>query len=466
MAVARNRLPLAGLLPKCDCGVETQASEAVRIQANMARKSGDTETENYDLCASVVPTYETGVFLALNAIENSVMVMNSPRCALIRGMKVFGHHDLLSTVYSSRGEHRLMSTNWTRYEDVCGDETGFSNLLRHAATQHSSAWLFAFQNISSFASGFDLHGLVDGVCDETGARIISVDGPRLDGDWLDGYDEVLSKVLEWRLRGSDLAQVTPLMVAGHLFTRNEADEVANVAEIKRLLDALGIEGAELMLSGGTLPLTPLAVEKFALFPYAGARTRAVVARSSGVAADVELPIGIGGTVKWLEDLGRLTGKEESAAKLVERELQALIPWVQWIVPEYLTGRRALVVGDPHLVSGLLAFLCELGIEVTTSLVVTSHDRGRLDFPHCPNPSIEQFVDCSRPGSVDFAIGNGVFAPLSQQCDLPYIEIGYPSYLTHALYERPFLGFAGARCIIDSIFNTLLRKEERSSGHAP
>ena len=39
---------------------------------------------------------------------------------------------------------------------------------------------------------------------------------------------------------------------------------------------------------------------------------------------------------------------------------------------------------------------------------------------------------------------------------PVVELGFPSYFTHALYERPFLGFAGALAFIDSMANELRR----------
>ena len=70
--------------------------------------------------ASLVPPYETGVFLGLNAVENAVVVANSPRCSFVRGLKVFVHNDLASTVYRSSGRHRLITTEWEGLEDALG----------------------------------------------------------------------------------------------------------------------------------------------------------------------------------------------------------------------------------------------------------------------------------------------------------------------------------------------------------
>ena len=37
---------------------------------------------------SVTPTYETGVFLALNAIPNAIAVLSSPRCSFFRSLRI------------------------------------------------------------------------------------------------------------------------------------------------------------------------------------------------------------------------------------------------------------------------------------------------------------------------------------------------------------------------------------------
>ena len=98
--------------------------------------------------ATAVPGFETGVFLAVNAIENSVLVMNSPRCPFVRGLKVFLHNDLFSTVYRATGRHRVITTEWMTYEDVGGNEEAFARLLRDLPAEVAGPWVFAFQNVS------------------------------------------------------------------------------------------------------------------------------------------------------------------------------------------------------------------------------------------------------------------------------------------------------------------------------
>jgi nitrogenase molybdenum-iron protein alpha/beta subunit len=66
--------------------------------------------------------------------------------------------------------------------------------------------------------------------------------------------------------------------------------------------------------------------------------------------------------------------------------------------------------------------------------------------------------------VDLVIGSSLFKYLTADRGIPYIELGFPSYLTHVLHPRPYLGFAGALCIIESLFDAVLNRDQQQ--HAP
>jgi hypothetical protein len=404
---------------------------------------------------SAVPTFETGVFLGLNAIENAVLIMNSPRCPFVRGLKVFMHHDVLSTVYRADGRHRIITTEWSRYEDVGGNEEDFTGMLEDLAGKIEAEWIFTAQNISSFVSGFDLKGLTSQSGRELSRLLIPLDGPRLDESFLGGYDEVLARVLARRLdKGGPRCE---LLLAGHLLCRNEGDEIGNIAELQRLFSGLGLPGPEILLSGGNLAADPLNPELLVTLPYAGRRSTAAISTGGFESGGLSLPLGIEGTAGFLRELGNLTGRETQAESFIDRELSALIPQIQWIVSEHLAGRRAAVVAEPYLAQGLEGFLVELGLRVEAVFELSPAPAGEYQAPAHSNPSpdvFNQFVEQNPP---DLVLGNGVFKHLVTGLGLPYLEMGFPAYQTHVLHPRPYLGFGGARCIIEDVFNALLRK---------
>lgn len=415
---------------------------------------------------SSVPAHETGVFLALNAIANAVLVTNSPRCSFFRGMKVFAHNDLASTVYDSLGHHRLITTEWKSYEEVMGDEETFSRMLQQAIRDFPDHWIFTFQNISSWITAFDLPGLSQLAGAQASQPVLALDGPRLDLDWLAGFDELLSKVLAHLLRPDAQARECDLLMVGHRLCRNEADERANVAELRRHLDALGLHDSVVLLSGGELSLSALAPAACAVLPDAGVKCRSVLADRKLAQMSVPLPLGIRGTVEWLRSIGRLTGREQAAEELIDKELARLIPEIQWAVAEHLVGRTVAVVADPVLGRSLVDFLGEIGIQTRAVLTMSRSGKAEPGRNETVDPAPEQVADLFAGGDVDVVIGGGFFTQLALDADIPCVEIGFPAYLSHAIFPKPYLGFEGARYLIDALLNALLRRDAQPRAAAP
>lgn len=408
--------------------------------------------------ASLTPSYETGVFLGINAIPNSLLVMNSPRCAIVRGMKVFLHNDLASTVYSSSGIHRLITTEWMGYEDVLGDEADFTATLESVMDRFQDSWIFTFQNISSMVTGFDLAGLSRMVSRERGRRLITIQGPRLDMDWLDGYDHVVAGLMPHLL--ADDGEQVELLLMGHLLCRNEADEIGNVRELERLLASLGVEGSRVLLPGAELQAAPVYPDHVAAMPHAGRASRQAATAAGHQPVDLPLPLGIRGTEAWMTRLGEQLGRQEQAKAAVDHELSSLLPELGWLVPEHLLGKSVVVVGDAHLGSALAAFVSELGMQVVAHFNTSRAPAGEADHAVLSDPNPDQFSQLLNTEEVDLVLGSGLFSYLDAVRGVPYVELGFPSYLTHALFPRPYLGFNGVRCMVETIFNSLLGSDER------
>lgn len=395
------------------------------------------------MTAMFIPSFETGVFLGLNAIENAFMLVNSPKCSFVRGLKVFLHNDLMSTVYRDDGSNRLLTTEWMGLEDVIGTEERLVELVSQLPPGDDN-WLFLFQNVSSLASGFDLAGLAG-----SGPAVV-VEGPRLDEDFLGGYDTMLAAVMANLL--DPAGKEVDLLIAGHLFCRNEADERANVDELNRLLDDFGLGDISILLSGGRLGREKIWPLHVALMPYAGARCRRLL-KSRGLEwKDLPLPIGFAKTSAWLQAVASMYGLSpnlEEAWPQDERRAD-----VAHAVSEHLAGTRALVVGDPPLASSVAAFLGELAVTVlgVVDVGITPTDYGRYRRVAPAAEDFHEFVEGYRP---ELIIGSGDFSSLAEEMGIAHLEIGFPSYHTHYLTPRPYLGPGGATRLIEDMLNAFL-----------
>ncbi len=76
-----------------------------------------------------------------------------------------------------------------------------------------------------------------------------------------------------------------------------------------------------------------------------------------------LPLGIGGTVDWVRSIARPLGVEDAAERFLDRELAALAPRLEWILPRFCFGKSVMVFADRITLGPLAAFFEELGLQI-------------------------------------------------------------------------------------------------------
>jgi hypothetical protein len=70
----------------------------------------------------------------------------------------------------------------------------------------------------------------------------------------------------------------------------------------------------------------------------------------------------------------------------------------------------------------------------------------------------------RKGPIDCWIGDGGPRTAARAGRRP-VELGYPSFHSHAFHDRPFLGFAGALCLLGRVAEEVQWGRERLTGAA-
>jgi nitrogenase molybdenum-iron protein beta chain len=200
-------------------------------------------------------------------------------------------------------------------------------------------------------------------------------------------------------------------------------------------------------------------------PY-GRRAAAALARRLGVPlVETALPFGIDGTTRWIQAVAAATGRQERGRDLVDAELERIAPRLEWVVPAVFRHRTVSFLGDPHLLEGFLDLAIELGLRLGP-LVVTAKaqhaqalaDRAaELGIAFEPTrEALERHLGAAvREARVDLLVTNSLGASFLGG-PTPAVELGYPSYFTHALHDRPFLGYSGALALASEMANALRR----------
>lgn len=413
-------------------------------------------------------TYMVGVYLATNGLSDAYLLVEGPDCAHMKTQYVQGNHDWLSTLTSVSGHHRVANTALHPAHMTRSREGSVRDTLTRLAAHPATGGVLLTSMPMAFVTGADYEALCREVGEATGKTPVHVPGKSLSGDWLDGYAETLLALA----RAVDLTGGAPtpgrVAIVGNLFDRNEEDHRGNVRELRRLLEGLGLELVSVWLEGQRFADLGAIRDAGTLlsFPY-GRRAARILARRTGARLiECALPFGLGATEAWLRQVAQAAGSEGAAEALIERELAEIVPRFEWVVPFRFQGRRFGYVGDPHLLPGFLDTTALLG---ATPAFVACPDHARaeyrvrdvvpadvplLQFPRMS--TLRRFVvEHGAPRGLDLLVSNNLGLSF---LDVAVCEFGYPSFHTHHLYDRPFLGFRGAAAFIDTLANTMSQYE--------
>jgi hypothetical protein len=412
--------------------------------------------------------FPVGVFLAANAIHDAHLLIDAPDAARARVRYVAGNHDCSSTLTSGAGAGRVTTTG--THADADGP-------------QRQAALVAALERVAAAAPGLVLVTAVPAVpeasVDHGGpARAVGAPGGPLvagvrdvarDGDWLDGYAESLTAIAHVLDLAGARPQPDAVAVVGYLMDRNEGDHRGNLRELERLLARLGLRVASTWLSGGGVAELARVGEASAIvsLPYGRAAARLLGVRLGVPVIEVDVPFGLDGTARWLRAVGEGTGRGERAAAVAEEELARVVPLVDWTVPHHFLHRSMAFVGDPHLALACEEAAVELGMTVARHFVLSGPPHVTRLLARC---GAERVVVDPKRTTLDrdvAALVEGGRCQLLVACSLglpagpmpvAMVELGFPSYFTHALTDRPFLCFRGFVGFVERAINELRRAE--------
>ena len=427
----------------------------------------DTSTEEFSQYLEY--SYLTGVYLAINAIRDARLVVEGPDCTYMKAQYVQGNHDMLSTMTSVSGYHRLVNTALHPAMMTASREQPVRELLTEVASHPSTAGAFITSMPMAFITGADYERLCRAVREETGTEVINIRGLSLQGDWLDGYAETLRSLAKQLALPDVETAPRKVAVVGHLMDRTEYDQVANIAEITDMLEALGLEVVSIWLSGqGFGELSRVAEAGTILsLPYARKAAKILARRTGAEVVELPLPFGLKACEEWMTTLGDRFGEEEKAQAYVDARLSSIIPRFEWLVPFVFQNIKAGWVGDPHLLPGFVDIIELVGGSLRYGVITNrpSHARGIKDLveryglhvhPH-QKTFVRELASHLLHEGIHLLVTNDIGMRIPAQGSAFY-DFGFPTVFRHELHDRPFLGFRGFAAFVSDLANRLRQKE--------
>jgi nitrogenase molybdenum-iron protein alpha/beta subunit len=403
----------------------------------------------------LVLSYLTGVNLAVNALRDVYLLVDGPNCVFFRTAQIQGNHDWNSTLVSCSGLHRVVDTDCTTERAAAGDDRLLISRLREVDARPECGLILLCAMSMVVATGRQYDKLLRDLEGQLCKPVVFVPPGSLEGDWLLGYSRTLAALANGiTLDDGTERHEDRVAVVGYLWDRNEADHRANLAELRRLLDGLGLGLCSCWLSGGTLVELAAVSQAGTIIslPYGREAARILAGRTRARLVECSLPVGLDGTGAFLRTVGDALGRSEQAGALVERELAETVPKLQWILPHSLLNQAVVVMGDPHLAQALAGMAAESGCRVVLKTALGSYTEAGPD----PEELREKLEDLRAAGSLDLGITNSMGLALLGALPgiVPFVELGFPSHHTHALHDEPYLGYRGTLKLVERMANAI------------
>jgi nitrogenase molybdenum-iron protein alpha/beta subunit len=413
-----------------------------------------------------VPPFRDGLYLGVNAVPDVALVVDCPEGCYFQAERVALNHDLTSTLLDPLGRHRLVQTEVDYGRLPLGTEPHLEATLDRAVARLSPALVLVAQATMVELTGNDLDALAARAEARLGVPVRAVHGDSLRGDFLDGWDAFV-RLLAEVLTPDRITAPEAVGLVGYLPDRLEEDHRANLRELTRLVEGLGVPCAGALCDGGDTRSLACVLGAGTLvgLPHGRGLAERVARRTGARVVELPLPLGLDGTVRWLTTLGEALGRPEAARALVEAELAALVPPLDHLRTTRLAGRSVAIAHDPHWATGLAEACLELGLSVP--VLGLQRRRGPAFQPSAAwfeppvvldaldVPAFRAAIAQAAPGGrVDVVLGPQELRGVADDLGAAFLEVGYPSFTTHAFSPRPLVGFAGLRRLVDELVNAL------------
>jgi nitrogenase molybdenum-iron protein alpha/beta subunit len=427
----------------------------------------------------------TGVSIALHAIPDAFLLMHCGVGCKHKATSKLSTHDWAENVVDREG--------WTEVGDaelIEGSTHRIGPYLRSWQKRVQPGLMAVISVTFLDLTGDDYKDEVRQNDEELPCKVIYVPAPGYDGDVYAGYASALVEVvksLDWT---QPVTHKTEVSVLGYLFDRYEGDHLGNLAQLRSLLKALGLSLGATLFSGAPyakLHEAPRAGLTLS-FPYAAPRAKRFKRLTKRELLQVDLPMGIAGTSRWLRVVGKAAQVQEERIQAVIQHKEAQVRKHIGMARQHLEGQRVAVFADVPLLIGLCTLLLELGL-MPVLVGIRGHTLGGEqefrdglarngfslpdDLPVLLSPSLHAVRENVRnlldrdqlDGMIGAATEFNAITTLPADTFVQYdhrgeptkgglfaLEAGFPCKHYHVTRPSPFMGYAGVMGWADRLLN--------------
>ncbi len=181
-----------------------------------------------------------GAYLAINGIPDAYILIDGPDCALYKSHFIHGRHDLNCTLLDIKGKHRVCFTNICAQSVTKDHNDVILRRVHQLDVLDNSAAIYLTALPGCSLTGVDYDHLMRGAGLFMKKQSISIPPTSLVGDWLDGF----AITMRTTVRHMEFKEADPkpenVGLIGYMYDRDEGDHRGNIKELRRIIEALGL----------------------------------------------------------------------------------------------------------------------------------------------------------------------------------------------------------------------------------
>jgi nitrogenase molybdenum-iron protein beta chain len=436
-----------------------------------------------------------GAVQALLGIEGAMpLIHGSQGCSTYMRFQLCRHF---------REPINVSSTSLSEGTVVYGGEKNLIKALETIKLQYNPTLIGVTSSCLTETIGDDVEGIIkkfrESYLKDQGEEfppIVSIATPSYSGSHVEGYDKTIASLIrnltlpplgEDKQDLSEDKQEVINIIPGNLSPADveEIKEIIKLMELNSIiltdtsesLNAPLTGSVEFLPSGGTTldEIRQAANSKITLTlsKHADSGGELLNKRFGVPHTTLSLPVGLKNTDRFIETLSSLKCLEIIPSTLERDRGRLLDAMVD--SQAYTHGRRVAIYGDPDLVSGLVSFVVEMGMEPSIIATGTKSNQFQEDINKIISKTNHEPVVINggdlydlhqqvKKTGADLLIGNSYGGRIAVAENMPLFRVGFPIYDRVGAQRICILGYKGALSLLDQLTNTIIQHYYDETGY--
>ncbi len=417
---------------------------------------------------SLTIPFTGGLYLAVNGIKGSRLIMDGPTCAFYKAEFIQGNHQIVADLQRHASPHRIIHSELDVHRVIVADEALVTSKFDVALSDPETEILFFSAMTFAVIIGRDLERIMGVNTSRPEVPRVLVQPAQLGGVWIGGYGDTLAAIARTielggeetgtgdgggdrggdrgRDRGGDRGG-DRVGIVGNLFLRHEGDGFADVAELERMVAALGASTSSIWLSGGTLKdLENIAdSDLLVALPYGQEAAKILGERLNIPVIYLPLPFSWTHTERFINGLAEALDRPDQAKQFIDLEKRRWAAELLFRAEQDLLGTNWIVIDDPVRMEGWQEIAHDVGAHLLVAGLTTNATGN--ETVHAMPTLLETVTN----EHIDVFVSNSVAANLIRNIPEPkpvLAEFGYPCFGRHPIAPLPSFGFPGALATIE------------------